>query len=319
VEALLNFQFMSRGFKIALLSFILSLPVWWGINNFQGELEKFFYAQISEPVQAMTFVEVPKESSKPKLDIEAKSVISIKINSAGKERTILNKNTNKILPIASLTKLMAAVIVFENPSDYDFSKVLTVSKKAESQDNVPNYGNLKAGDKYSTEKLLNLTLAYSSNDAAFALAENIGVENFVEKMNQKASELGLNNTHFSNPTGLDPEGLYYGTTTQGSFNYSTARDLSALATFILNNRPEIFGISLEENGYKFENGVSEIVLPENEIMLGGKTGYTDEAGGCILTCFYDKNGNHFINVVLGTISPTERVVEMQKLVNWINI
>lgn len=309
---------MSREFKIALLSFVLSLPVWWGINNFQGRLEKFFYAQITEPIQTMTFVEVPKESLKPKPDIKAKSAISIKINSAGKERTIFNKDTNEILPIASLTKLMAAVIIIENPSDYDFSKVLTVSKKAESQDNVPNYGNLKAGESYSIEKLLNLTLAYSSNDAVFALAENIGVENFVEKMNQKALELGLNNTHFSNPTGLDPEGLYYGTTTQNSFNYSTARNLSSLADFILNNHPGIFGISLEENGYKFENGVSEIVLPEDEIMLGGKTGYTDEAGGCILCCFHDKNGDYFINVLLGTISHAERVVEMQKLVNWIN-
>ncbi|MFA4998897.1 MAG: serine hydrolase [Candidatus Paceibacterota bacterium] len=309
---------MSKGFKIALLSFVLSLPFWWAVNNFQGSLERFFYAQISEPLQAMAFVEVPKESDKPKLDIEAKSAISVKINSSGKEKTLFNKDSNEILPIASLTKLMAAVVILEDPSDYDFSKILTVSSKAESQDKVPNYGNLKAGERYSVEKLLNLTLAYSSNDAVFALAENIGVKNFVEKMNEKALELGLNNTHFVNPTGLDPEGLHYSTTSQSSFNYSTARDLYSLAAFILKSHPTIFGISLEENGYKFENGISEIVLPEDKIMLGGKTGYTDEAGGCILSCFYDKNGNHFINVVLGTVSHPERVIEMQKLVNWIN-
>ncbi len=311
---------MSKGFKIALLSFVLSLPFWWGVNSFQGNLEKFFYAQISEPIQAMAFVEVPKEPQKPDLNIDAKSAISVKITAAGKEKILFNRNSSRTFPIASLTKLMTAVIVLEDPSDYNFSKILTISKKAESQDKVPNYGNLKAGESYRIDKLLNLTLAYSSNDAAFALAENIGVENFVEKMNLKAAELGLSNTHFANPTGLDPEsGLHYGTTSQSSFNYSTARDLYNLAAFILKNHPTIFGISLEENGYKFENGISEIVLPENQIMLGGKTGYTDEAGGCILSCFYDKNGNHFINVVLGTLSPTERVIEMQKLVNWINI
>jgi len=310
---------MSRGFKIALLSFVLSLPFWWGVNNFQGNLEKFFYAQISDSVQTMTFVKIPKKTPKPDLNIESKSAISVKITPAGKERILFNKNSAQVLPIASLTKLMTAVIVLENYSDYDFSKILTISRYAESQDNVPNYGNLKAGDKYSVEKLINLTLAYSSNDAAFALAENIGVENFVEKMNQKSVELNLNNTHFANPTGLDPDGLYYGTTSQNSFNYSTAEDIYNLAKFILNNHPSIFITSLEENGYKFENGVSEIILPEDKTMLGGKTGYTDEAGGCILSCFYDKNGNYFISVILSATSSKERVVEIQKLVNWINI
>jgi len=310
---------MSKGFKIALLTFVLSLPFWWGVNNFQGNLEKFFYAQISEPIQAMTFVEVPKEAAKPELNIEAKSAISVKISPSGKEKTLFNKNSGQILPIASLTKLMTTVIVLENPTDYNFYKILTVSRKAESQDDVPNYGNLRAGDKYSIEKLVNLTLAYSSNDAAYTLAENIGTGNFVEKMNQKAMELNLNNTRFANPTGLDPNSSYYGTTSLNYFNHSTAEDLFSLAKFIYKNHPSIFVTSLEENGYKFENGLSEIVLPENQIMLGGKTGYTDEAGGCILSCFYDKNGNYYINVILGTLSHKERVIEMQKLVNWINI
>jgi D-alanyl-D-alanine carboxypeptidase len=230
--------------RIFLLSLIFSLPFWWGINIFQEKLENYFYAQISQPYKEIVFVKIPPP--KPKLNLEAKAAISVKLNENGVKKILFNKNIDQPLPIASLTKLMTAVIVLEN---YDLKNTwITISEKAAAQGNVPNYGNLdqEIGKKFPLEKLLELMLIYSSNDAAWALAEAIGVQNFIEKMNEKAQDLGLENTHFVNPTGLDPENLYYHPPNQSSFNYSTAQDLLKLAQYILENHPLIFEITLKK-------------------------------------------------------------------------
>jgi len=322
---------MSKGFKFFIIAFILSLPIWWGIDVFQENLENFFYAQIGQPFEKMVLVQIPERVQKPKLDLEAKSAISLKINKASREKigahlweggggvVVFQKNPEEILPIASLTKLMTAIIILENPQNYDFSQVLTISKKAADQGNVPNYGNLKEGEKFNLKQLLDLMLIYSSNDAAFALAEVIGLENFVQKMNQKAREIGLEKTYFVNPTGLDPENLYYHFLTQEYFNCSTAKDLVKLAQYILLNHPLIFEITLKKGPYPIENGISNLILPENQEIIGGKTGYTKEAKASLIFLFEDKRENVFINVILGLETEETRVIEMQKLIDWLNI
>lgn len=315
---------MSKGFKFFLIG--LSLPFWlFALKLLQENLEKFFYAQISQPFDSISEVKIPPKIQKPKLELEAKSAISLKINKAGREKILFQKNPEEILPIASLTKLMTAVIVLED-ENYDLENTwLTISQIAASQENVPIYGNLDSEieKKFNVEKLLDLMLIYSSNDAAFALAEVIGLENFtpvveqsslggfVEKMNQKARELGLNNTHFVNPTGLDPENLEY-------FNYSTAKDLVKLAQYIFLNHPLIFEITLKKGPYLIKNGLSDLILPENLNLIGKKTGYTDEAGGCILLVLNNEKGALFFNLILGTKKET-RIGEMQKLINWLTL
>jgi D-alanyl-D-alanine carboxypeptidase (penicillin-binding protein 5/6) len=150
---------------------------------------------------------------------------------------------------------------------------------------------------------------FSSNDAAYALAEQIGVKDFVNKMNEKAKEIGLENTHFSNPTGLDPENLKWSLENSDYFNYSTAKDLVLLGKYILENYPLIF---------EFSNQKNKIQLLENQRLVGMKTGYTDEAGGCIFLIFSNDNGDYFLNVILGAKSKEERFLQMQKLIDWIN-
>jgi D-alanyl-D-alanine carboxypeptidase (penicillin-binding protein 5/6) len=308
---------MTRNIKFFLIPILISLPLWWSANIFQGNLEKFFYAQVSEPFNNLSEVKIPAKPEKPELKLEAKSAISIKIMKSSGEKILFKKNTEEILPLASLTKLMTAVIVLED-ANYDLKRLITISKTAENQENVPNYGNLKMGERFSVEKLLELMLSYSSNDSAYALAELIGIDNFVEKMNFKAGELDLTQTQFLNPTGLDPENLFYGQDTQKYFNYSTANDLTDLVKYIFKNHPLIFEITLEKKEYLVKNGVSGLVLAENQTMLGGKTGYTDEAGGCLVFLFQNENGSVFLNVILGTPSAGTRVQEAQKLINWIN-
>lgn len=296
---------------------MISLPLWWSANIFQGNLEKFFYAQVSEPFNNLSEVKIPVKPEKPGLSLEAKSAISIKIMKSGGEKILFKKNTEEILPLASLTKLMAAVIILED-TNYDLKQTLTISKTAAGQENVPNYGNLKAGESFTVEKLLELMLSYSSNDAAFALAELIGVDNFVEKMNLKVQSVGLNQTQFLNLTGLDPDSLFYGADTQKYFNYSSANDLANLVKYILKNHPLILETTLKKKAYSIQNSISDLILTEGQTMLGGKTGYTDEAGGCLIFLFQDEKGNIFINVILGAPSAPARIQDAQKLIDWIN-
>lgn len=277
------------------------------INFCQNNLENFLYAQISEPFEQMVEIKV---SQNPPLKLEVNSAISIKISPSGREKILFKKNTEEILPLASLTKLMTAVIILED-ANYDLKRLITISKTAAEQENVPDYGNLKAGERFTVEKLLELMLSYSSNDAAYSLSELIGVNNFVKKMNFKARELGLSQTNFLNSTGLEDS--------QNNFNYSTAEDLAVLIKYILKNHPLIFEISLKKKMYLTRNGVSDLVLADSQTMLGGKTGYTDEAGGCLIFLFFNEKGSIIMNIILGASSTETRIQEAQKLINWINL
>jgi len=280
------------------------------INFSQIKLENFLTAQITKPLEEINFVKIERPK-KPPLELDVKAALSIRLNPQKKikERVLFSKNENEILPIASLTKLMTALVVIENQENYPFKEQIKISKEAALQEDVPEYGNLKAGEKKKIEELLNLMLVFSSNDAAYALAEQIGVENFVNRMNEKAKEIGLKSTHFSNPTGLDPENLKWNLENKDYFNYSTAKDLILLGKYILENYPLIF---------EFSNQKNKIQLLENQHLVGMKTGYTDEAGGCIFLIFSNDSGDYFLNVILGAKSKEERFFQMQKLIDWIN-
>ncbi len=306
---------MKKGIKFFLVSLIAGVFFWQGIIFFQDKLEKFFYAQISQPLENIVFVKIPKRPKKPKPILQSESAFSLKINKAGREKIIFSKDIEKILPIASLTKLMTALVFFENtPSDI-LSSPTTISKKAAQQENIPVYGNLKAGESFQVKKLLELMLFYSSNDAAFALSEIVGPESFfVEKMNQKAKTLGLEDTHFINPTGLDPEDE----DTDLMPNYSTIKNLVKLSQYILENHPLIFEISSQQGPYPRKNGISDLSFSDNQKLVGAKTGYTEMAGGCMLMILEDEKENIFFNIILGTDSPETRVQEMQKLINLLN-
>ena len=253
-------------------------------------------------------------SRKPKIDIKARAALSLKVNKYGREKVIFEKNSTRSFPIASLTKLADAVLVLEDSKNYPFSKILTISKRAASQANAPIYGNLKGGERKKIAELLHLMLVYSSNDAAFALSEVIGEKNFVAKMNQLARSLELKNTHFQNPTGLDPDGYHFSEESKKYFNYSSAQDLGKLVIYILRNFPSILRISAQKPYFSLENRFESLDFRGLQ-LVGGKTGYTDEAGGCMITVLKDKNGTYFVNVILGANSSKGRVEEMEKLIS----
>jgi serine-type D-Ala-D-Ala carboxypeptidase (penicillin-binding protein 5/6) len=269
-------------------------------------LDKFsvFLLEHSLPSYSSILDIKSKRKEPPTLDV--KSTISLRVfNPSKKIKVLYQKNPDEKLPIASLTKLFAAVIVLENQKDYPLDKKISISKEAASQENVPLAGNYLPGKILKVENLLNDMIVFSSNDAAFALAEQMGVENFVLKMQEKARELSLLNTKFSNPTGLDPAALKFSTSTLSYFNYSTSRDLALFSYYIVENFPFIFEISLSNQNVKK-------IKTEDKMVIGGKTGFTDEAKRCMVLLLKDNLG-YIINVILGASS----LEEMQKLVDWL--
>jgi D-alanyl-D-alanine carboxypeptidase len=277
---------MKKSEKILLSIFIFFFFVG-GIFWWQKKLEELFFDFINAPLKDIPKVEI-KERETP--EIKADAVFSLLILNSGKEKVLFRKNENEILPIASLSKLVTAFVVFEEIPD--------ISEKIEFK-----------GKKVSFKELLEKMLYFSDNSIAEFLAEKFGRENFIEKMENLAKRISLSNTHFSNPTGLDPENLTFSSSTKDFFNYSTAKELAILAKYILKERPQIF--ELTNKDLKFD------LLPGQKI-IGSKTGYTKEAGGCLLLVISDEKGNYLINVILGARDKDKRFKEMQKLINWIN-
>jgi len=314
---------ISKNIKLFLACFVLSMCFWWGINILEKNVEDFFYVMqlekhplLSANISSFSLLEerLNKYEEINELDISAKSAISIFVNPQGKNNILFEKNEDKKLPIASLTKLMTALVV---SNIYQESDIIKISKQAVEQEG--NEVALKVGETFPINELLHIMLIESSNDAAYALATpNFGIKgmlerDFVDLMNLYAYyDVGLNpeTTHFINSTGLDPEEPSEDT------NYSNVKDLVKLVKYIIENKPEIFEIlSQKENQsfrYVLEN--TNKLLGEVNGITGGKTGYTDKAGGCLILILEGPSENsYFINIILGS---NDRFGEMEQLINW---
>lgn len=240
--------------------------------------------------------------------IDAKSAISVESNLQDINITLFEKDSDTRLPIASLTKLMTAVVVLDN---YNLSDTIKVDKIADSQDSMKQ--DVKLGDTMPVEYFLDIMLVGSSNKSAYALSEGpetpsgpqLGEQKFVELMNQKAKEIGLRNTFFADPTGLSP------------MNVSTSSDLAKLAGYILKNYPKIADISSIEKLYISNFGEitnTDRLLGEISEIICSKTGFTTAAKGCLLLVVNNpRNNDYLINVILGA---DDRFTEMKKLINW---
>ncbi|MDP2946351.1 MAG: serine hydrolase [bacterium] len=233
----------------------------------------------------------------PFLELEAQAALAIKTDGS---RVYYNKNIEMQRSVASLTKLMTAIIVLEN---YNLDEVIKIPLSAVRREGA--LGDLKPNESITVRSLLNIMLIDSSNDAAFALAEKR--TDFVSLMNKKAKELGLANTHFSNPDGLDEPG-----------NYSSALDIEIFFSYLINKYPEALEILKTKNMvvYSADGKIEHRLENTNELLgkvdevVAGKTGYTDEAGGSLILL----TKNNIITVVLG--SP-DRFSESEKLIQWL--
>lgn len=222
-------------------------------------------------------------------------------------RVVWGKNENKKTAMASTTKIMTALVVIENANLDD---VVEVSQK--SAGTGGSRLGLKKSDKVSVRDLLYGLMLRSGNDAAVALAEYVGgsVENFANLMNDKARALNLKDTHFVTPHGLDdPE------------HYTTAYELAQIADYALEN--EIFSKIVGTKSYTITiNGYPKSLNNTNELLgyldgvYGVKTGFTNNAGRCLVTSV-KKADMDIITVVIQADTKKDRTKDSIKIINYI--
>ena len=232
---------------------------------------------------------------------------------------IFNPETGKVLyeenaqdkrSIASITKVMTTVVFLEdNP---DLSKEVTVER---SDVYAASTTYLRANERVTLDNLLHLTLIASDNAAARALARlsHGGTAAFVERMNEKALELGLESTSFVDPSGLNPD------------NVSSAYDLSRLISFAASDdrispimRTAEYQVSTNRRTFTIHSTNRLVRGGEVEVM-GGKTGFISKAGYCLATLLHLPDSNHNVAVVvLGATSNNGRFWETRHLFNWLS-
>ena len=231
------------------------------------------------------------------------------------KRALYNKNADKVLPLASITKLMTALLAHEL---VDSDKAVTVPKAAILQSGASG---LAEGETFTSQALADYAVLASSNDAAFALAAAVGAiinptnpnQTFISAMNIRADELGLPNLTFYNPTGLD-----ISTTEPGAVG--SAREISFLMEYILTNYPSILEPTTftstriyNEAGTYHEAENTNPIITRIPNVLGSKTGYTDLAGGNLTIAFDAGYNRPIIVTVLGS-SYDGRFADVVKLV-----
>lgn len=226
----------------------------------------------------------------------------------GSKTILYGKNEHERLPMASTTKIMTAIILVENVRD--LSKEIEVVKEAAMVGGSSL--ELKTGDKITYEGLLYGLLLCSGNDAAAQIAISMAgsIEEFADLMNAKAYSLGLKDTHFITPHGLDEEG-----------HYTTAYELAVIADYALNMQ-KIAEVVSTKNYTIAVNGYPRALTNTNELLgylegvNGVKTGFTHNAGRCLVTSAIRDNFN-IITVVLGADTKKIRTRDSINLIEYV--
>ena len=258
----------------------------------------------------INFLFIPVVSAEDlKLAENAKSAILIE---ASTREILFEKNEDERLVPASMTKMMSMLVIIEaiENGDLKWNQEIQVSENASSMSGSQIL--LETGEKMSVRDLFKGVAIASGNDAVVALAEAVaGTEDaFVQKMNDKAKELGLKNTNFKNPHGLDTAN-----------HYSSARDMSLIAKELVKHEKVLEFTSVYED-YLRENTDRKIWLVNTNKLVrfydgvdGLKTGFTEGAGYC-LTATAKKDGMRVIAVVMGEADSKTRNQEVSEMLDY---
>ena len=309
-----------------LTSFLVSLPFWIGLNLLQTQAEIFLNTKNSSFILN---AKINQEFICPLDAISAESFLIVSVNKQGNNTVLFEKNPNDELPIASLTKLMTYLVAnefYKNEQDIAVANILS------------GVNTLKV------KELIPIMLIESSNDAAFALTKVIGEAGFLDLMNFKAKELGLLQTHFYNPTGVDPEAYNM---PQDQINYSTANDIAKLTKNLIFNLPadaspaRITTQGVDSGHQAMQAGQSEFlkIVSQKEYLLfkeeklvstlkntnellgeipeviGGKTGTTDRAGECLMVIMKLNNSNENEYAIAVILNSKNRFDDMKMFLN----
>ena len=287
---------MKKIFSLIILLFYLTISIFYN-TSLADDIDTDIYSNnIIEENTLET-----SNSTFPSINSRSYVVIDRKTNSI-----LVGKNEHIKKKMASTTKIMTAIVIIEN---YNLDTIVEVSKKA-ANTGGSRLG-LKTGNKISIRDLLYGLMLCSGNDAAVALAESTceTVSNFAILMNEKAKTLGLNNTHFVTPHGLDADE-----------HYTTAYELALLSDYALKNKTflKIVGTknyTISINNYpKNLNNTNELLGNLNGVY-GIKTGFTNGANRCLVSAC-KRNDMDIICVVLGADTKKFRTQDSIKLIEY---
>lgn len=252
---------------------------------------------------------IPVVRAEDSLNLDSESAILID-EASGK--VLYEKNADTKLPMASMTKIMSMLLIMENieSGNLKYDDKVIISKNASGMGGSQVF--LQEGEEYNVESLLKCIAVSSANDAVVAMAEKISgsVDAFVNLMNEKAKSLGLANTKFANPHGLDSEN-----------HYSSARDMSKLAKELLKHKDILRFTSIYEDYLTKPDGSQVWLVNTNRLVRfydgvdGLKTGYTTEAGYC-LTATAKKQDLRLISVVMKSSSGDTRSKDTATLLTY---
>lgn len=301
--------------KIAVFAFILGCFIAVLISGFfiyNNQLIKILYSPLPDFLTSFKNQQVSTINLwLPSLDSPIKTTITKPVTTARSvllydltgDQVLFASNPKEKLPIASLTKIMTAIIALENKKKDD--KYLVRKKDLVGEDSM----GLDENEMLSQKELLYGLILHSGNDAAETIANNFqgGRDAFIGAMNDKAKSLGLSDTHFTNPTGLEGDGK----------QYSTAYDLLVVTRYAILNFP-LFNEVVSTFDYAIpQTSTHKSFYLENETNLltsypgvkGVKTGYTPEAGFCLVT-YLDFGGHKIIGIILGSDNRREEMKEL---------
>ena len=279
-----------------------------GVENIIGNNVSGSNEILSEEDELVDLGEIQKEIIETSVEpdeISLDSRIAL-IYDRASGRILYEKNGNKQTPMASTTKIMTAIVVLENANLTD---VVTINSKAAGTGG--SRLGLKKNDKITVNDLLYGLMLRSGNDAAIALATHVGgsVEGFAEMMNNKAKELGLVNSHFIVPHGLDNDG-----------HYTTAYELAKMADYAL-NIDKFKEIVSTRNTTIYINGYAKAINNTNQLLgsvsgvYGVKTGFTNGAGRCLVTAC-KRDDLDVITVIIGANTTKQRTSDTIKLIQY---
>ena len=247
------------------------------------------------------------------IETTAKEAILLDYNS---NEILFKKNENLKISPASLTKIMTSIIAFEliKKGELKLDEKIIISTKAWRM-SKSGYSSMfiMPNDKITVENLLKGIIVASGNDACIALAEGIAgsEESFALMMNEKAKDIGMKNTNFSNSSGIFSES-----------NFSTVEDIALMSSYLIKNYPELYKMyalktfTWERTGGKpISQSNRNSLLFRNSNVDGIKTGHLDDSGYALAASL--KNGERrLISVISGTVSNAERTRESLKLLNY---
>lgn len=288
---------------------IFSTFSWWGLSGILWQeitWPDFEKGKIVNIDESEYYANRLKPGEYP--EISAKSAVIVDLRNGS---LVFEKNPDEVWPIASISKMMSALVLMED-LNLDLEKYYII-KESDKRSGGRQY--LFTGDEVKVSDLLALSLIPSENTSVIAMISSLDLseEDFVVKMNDKARSLGLKNTVFFDPTGLD------------SRNVSTAKEVAVFLQKALAIK-EIQDLAKNYN-YKFstKQGSVRKVVSTNELLeytfsdgynvkiLGGKTGFNDRAGYCFGTKFVINNNQEYISVVLNASTLKNRFSDTRRL------